>query len=434
MPRTGPDLSHVAVRDAYLERWPNTCYGLGEWRRYHEGTWPDINEQVIRREIQLTAEICAREGLEIQVSNNLVSSVAGLLKARKFVADAAFDAQPTLIAFEDCVLDFTTGETLPHSPDNYLTNKLPFPFDPAAHSPAWDEVLKSVEDSHDFLQEFAGYCLTTSTQHEMALWLYGPPGGGKSTFIEGLNAMLGARSCVLGLGDIDSSRFALTTLIGKTLAVSAEQPSEFIRQAHVINSIISGEAVTIDRKHRDAITITPHAKIIWAMNEVPQVRSMGIFRRIKVVQFPGISIEQRNPRIKEEIKNSGMAVTNWALAGLARLNKRGSFLIPAAVEEATNYYRDTNDVPKLFLEDCCIPDEFARIRASELYKAYTSWCRENGHRAESSTKFGTNMERLGVRKDSRQTNGYVYRLGYRLLGETERGDNELLDDYGNGQS
>jgi putative DNA primase/helicase len=427
-----PDLSHLTVRDSYLERWPETCYGLGEWRRYTDGIWVDVNEQVVRREVQLVAEIAANDGLAIQVTNNLVSSVVGLLKARKFVTDSLFDSNHNIIAFSDCTLDLETEEPGPHNPNNYLTSKLPFPYDPSAHSDAWKTVLEPVEECHDFLQEFAGYCLTTSTDHETALWLYGPPGGGKSTFIEGLNAMLGSRSCALGLGDIDASRFALTTLIGKTLAVSAEQPSEFIRQAHVINSIISGEPIHIDRKHRDPITIVPHAKIIWAMNEVPQVRSTGIFRRVKVVQFPGIPIENRNPRIKEEIKNSGMAVTNWALAGLKRLTQRGSFLVPAEVEEATNYYRDTNDVPKLFLEECCEPNDASRVNASKLYKAYVHWCKENGHRPESATKFGINMERLGARKIPK-SHGLIYRAGYRLLEEGEAAAWDVLDSYSNGQ-
>lgn len=424
-----PSLSHLAIRDAYMNKWPQTCFGLGEWRRYLDGIWAEVNEQIIRREIQLVAEIEAHNGLEVEVTNNMVNSVLGLLKARLFVADPLFDADHDRIAFADCTLNLSTREPEPHNSANYLTSKLAFPYDPSAHSRAWETVLETVNGSHDFLQEFAGYCLTTSTQYETALWLYGPPGGGKSTFIEGLNAMLGSRACVLGLGDIDATRFALTTLIGKTLAVSAEQPAEFIRQAHIINNIISGEPITIDRKHRDAITITPHAKIIWAMNEVPQVRSMGIFRRVKVVQFPGIPIEHRNPRVKEEIRNSGMAVTNWALTGLARLTKRGAFLIPADVEEATNYYRDTNDVPKLFLEDCCVPDPAGRIKAGLLYEAYVGWCKRNGHRAESSTKFGIHMERLGARKDPRQTNGYIYRLGYRMLAEGEREANDILDDY-----
>ena len=52
-----------------------------------------------------------------------------------------------------------------------------------------------------FLQEFAGYCLTTDTAHEIAVWLHGPPGSGESTFIEGLKGMLGPRAGLLGLAD-----------------------------------------------------------------------------------------------------------------------------------------------------------------------------------------------------------------------------------------
>jgi putative DNA primase/helicase len=111
------------------------------------------------------------------------------------------------------------------------------------------------------LGEFAGYCLTVDTSHELAVWLYGPPGGGKSTFIEGFKAMLGKYAGLLGLADIQRSRFALADLPGKTLVVAAEQPSDYISSSHILNAIISGEEILVERKFRDAFTVTPRAKI-----------------------------------------------------------------------------------------------------------------------------------------------------------------------------
>ena len=82
----------------------------------------------------------------------------------------------------------------------------------------WEYALKStVPDAADFLQEFAGYALTTDTRFEIAVWLYGPAGSGKSTVLTGLQTMLGERAGILGLADIERSSFALANLPGKTL-------------------------------------------------------------------------------------------------------------------------------------------------------------------------------------------------------------------------
>jgi phage/plasmid-associated DNA primase len=66
-----------------------------------------------------------------------------------------------------------------------------------------------------FSQEFSGYALTTDVSHEIALWLCGPPGGGRSTFITGLEAMLGEKVGTLGLGEIERSRFALADILAR---------------------------------------------------------------------------------------------------------------------------------------------------------------------------------------------------------------------------
>ena len=63
------DLTHAIIRDAYLERFPNTCYGLGDWRRYDAGCWPVLDEQIIPREIQAVAEAAIKNGLEAQFTN-----------------------------------------------------------------------------------------------------------------------------------------------------------------------------------------------------------------------------------------------------------------------------------------------------------------------------------------------------------------------------
>jgi len=344
------------------------------------------------------------------------------------VPDQDWDADPDLLAFENGVLRISTLEFGPHSQDYHLTSKLPFPYDPTATSEVWQQFLNdTVSEASDFLQEFAGYCLTTSCRYELAVWLHGPPGGGKSTFVEGLTAMLGRRAFVLGMANIESSRFGLTGTSGKTLAVSNEQPSRFLKCVHVLNDIISGSAIKVEQKYRDPVEIIPHCKLLWAMNDLPRVDSpqSGLFRRVKVVHFPSIPIELRNPRVKEEIQRSGMAITNWALAGLARLNERGRFIIPACVEEATESYQTSNDVPLMFVEECCEVDPAFRVQSSEIYQLYSKWCKMNGHSPVSSTRFSDDLARLGFTKFKQSA---MYWRGIRVKDTA----NSILDDYCNG--
>ena len=407
------DLRQIRLRDRYLSDYPNTIYGLGEWRRYDNGVWPTIPELLIRREIQ--ESVMTQRKVAVKVDNGLINSLYNLIKAHRFIRDDQFDRDKGLLVFDDCTLDFLTGERRGHLPENYRTVKLPFAYDPDATSDCWLKFLLDVvgEQVAVFLQEFAGYSITGLTKYEIAVWLYGPPGGGKSTFISGLESMLGTQCGVLGLSDIETSNFGLTNLPGKTLVISTEQPAHFIKSAHVVNALISGERVTIDRKFRDPVTFASQCKILWAMNELPRVddKGAGIFRRVKLVHFPAIEEAKRDPRIKEEIQLSGMAILNWARVGLQRLLERGRFEIPDVVQAATEHYRINNDIPRMFVEERCEADSTERIQAQKLYETYREWCSDTGHKPLASPRFSEEMQRLGFHKVKI---GNVYYRGLKL--------------------
>lgn len=394
------DLRHARLRDRYLSDYPNTIFGLGEWRRYDNGYWPPVHELLIRKEIQ--ESVTTQRQVAVKVDNGLISSLFAMIKAHRFVQDNRFDRDENLLVFDDCTLDFLTNERRGHLPENYRTSKLPFKYDRDANSPTWARFLNTTvgDEVANFLQEFSGYSITGLTKYEIAIWLYGPPGGGKSTFISGLESMLGSQCGVLGLSDIETSNFGLTNLPGKTLVISTEQPAHFIRSAHVVNALISGERVNVDRKFRDPITFTSRCKILWAMNELPRVddKGAGIFRRVKLVHFPALEATVRDPRVKEEIQQSGMAILNWSLIGLRRLLGRGYFNVPSVVESATELYKLANDIPKTFVEECCEIDTSAKILAKTLYETYTEWCKETGHKPLSATRLTDEMQRLGFYK------------------------------------
>ena len=384
-------------------RWmaahPLTAWGMGEFRRYAGGIWSVLNIDAARDEIQTVLEAAAVEG--VKPTSWLRDRVLEYARIRVRVADETWDANLDILTFPNGTLHIPTRQLLPHDPSNYTTYSLPFDYDPLARADVWDYVLNTCAcDAKDFLQEFFGYALTVDTRHEIALWLYSPPGGGKSTILTGGQAMLGQRAGLLGLADIEKSRFALTGLPGKTLVVSAEQPGGYMMAAHYLNAIISGEPITVDRKFKDPVTIVPRAKLAWAMNELPRVgeAGSGLFRRVKVLQLPVIPERDRDPEVKERIKTEGAGILNWALDGLERLRARGKFDIPACVKDATDQFRQSNDIPAAFVAEKCLTGREYSTQGSLLYAAYKDWCVETGHKYQSSTSIAIEWRRLGFEK------------------------------------
>jgi putative DNA primase/helicase len=337
-----------------------------------------------------------------------------------FVPDERWDADEDVLVCENGALRISTRELVEHRPGHYATSAVPYEYDPDARPVVWDYFLRNtVPVAANLLQEFAGYALTTEMTHELAVWLFGPPGSGKSTFIAGLAAMLGHRSGILGLADLERSRFTLAALPGKTLVVASEQPSSYLASTNTLNAIISGEPIQVERKYRDPFTVIPRAKVCWAMNELPRVAdaNSGLFRRVKVVTFPALAENERDPKIKRAIETEGAGILNWALEGLRRLKERGHFEVPAGVEDATKQFRENNDVPALFVEDRCIRGADLKVQASQLYDEYKDWCIDNGHRPQSSTRVADDWARLGFEKTASNGRRFYRGVALRLAGE-----------------
>jgi len=405
---------HKPTDDELRDRWRSrnalVVYGMGDWRIYSTGLWGVVDETRVQQQIMGVLEDAKHES--IRPTSSLLSSVSELSRIAVFQPAEMWDADPDLLVCTNGMLHIPSKILRPHDKEAYLTTGVPYAYDPQAGCPVFIDALTRLPYRVvQFLQEFAGYCLTTDTSYEIGVWLLGVKGSGKSTIIEGFNAMLGDRAGVLSLKQISQSRFGLSNIEGKTLIYAFESPSMYLETTDILNAIVSGEAIPVERKYRDPVTVIPRAKILWAMNKLPRIADAGdgIFRRARIVQFTPLPEASRDPGVKDAIKQEGPGILNWALAGLDRLRKRGRFFIPPEIRNATDEFQAGNDPESGFVTECCDIDITYKAQSTPLYKAYRQWCFDNGHKAKSSTNVSQEWPRLGFHR-SRQK-GVTYYLG-----------------------
>ena len=408
------------LRDRWARRHPDDiAFGLGGWMRYgrrQPGVWSPAAEYEVERQVE---ELCVEAKPEgIRPTAALVASVESLARNRRAVDAELWDADPDILVCRNGALHVPTRELRPHDPAHRATHGVPYDYDPEAQAPMWgrflDEIIVPVigQEGAEFLQEFAGYALTTDVSHELALWLYGPPGGGRSTFIFAMEAMLGDKAGTLGLQEISTSQFALSGVPGKTLLTATEQPAGYMRASHVLNKLISGDRIRVEEKYKSPYDVYPKAKLLWAMNELPKVASSydGLFRRVKVIRLP--AIRKKDPKVKETIATEGAGILNWGLEGLVRLKERGRFEVPGTVRGATREWKESNDVAAMFVAERCDTGEDYRVGGETLYGTYSGWCRSNGFTPKNAKNAAEDWERLGFRK--KRVKGRSYWHGVRI--------------------
>lgn len=437
---TGKKPTDDELRDRWLRRSNPMAYARSEFWMYQvpqgepgdgDGRWHVKEESLVKKEI-LEVIIAAKQE-KVSPENSLVSSVYGLARWGCAIDSKLLDADLDYLACSNGALHIPTAKLEPHAPGLYMTTGVDYAYDRDAKAPAWEKYIAWLEgrlgvDEVQFLREFAGLCATPNMKFEIAVWLFGQPGCGKSTFIEGIQAALGDRWCKIGLRDIDRSQYSLVNLPGKTMAIATEQPGDYVRCLDLLDQIISGEATDIEGKYRNVITILPKVKFLWSMDKLPRIphAGSGLFRRVFVVPM-GRSIPEGeiDPDLKEEIKTEGPGIINWLLDGLYMLVERGHFSIPRKIKQATQDFREVNDVVGGFAAEALEFGDYEEA-SCDLFDRYRKWCDRNNHKPMSTTALSQEWIRLGLTnvdengKKLKRHPGIILWKGARLI------DNEQL--------
>lgn len=311
------------------------------------------------------------------------------------------------------LLQLSSGELKPHTPDFVSLVQSPVIYDPDATAPMWaaclEEWMRGPESGEKklMLQQFAGYLLTSSMVHAKAMFLVGDGGNGKSTFTDTLSMVIGEQGTSrIDLEDL-YSMFGLKGLIGKRLNVIEEVGGNYY-QSHKLKKLVSGESLTINMKFKDQFKFTPQAKFIFAVNTMPRVddSSTATERRMNVVQFnnnfrdnPDIMLRFADGKLAQELPG----ILNWMLEGYRSLIKAGAFEKTREQGQALSEYREENSSVDGFIGECLTFDDRTLETTQKLYGEYKEYCSKDGRKYKSMIAFTKEMKAYG-----RRTNKFTF--------------------------
>lgn len=338
------------------------------------------------------------------------------------------DADDMLFNCQNGTLDLRTGKLRKHERADLLTKIAPVSYDSAATAPKWGEFLDTImcgdADLVQFLQEAIGVSLSGDTSDEVFIVLHGAQGAnGKSTFLEGVRALLGEYGQSAPASTfIRSKNSGINNDIARLIGVRFCSASETEEGQHLADSLIKqltgGDTMSARFLHHEFFDFKPKATLFLATNHRPQVRNgdNGLWRRMRLVPFRHSFAASPIDKsvILDGFKQELSGILNWALAGWMSRQARGRICLPESMRAATDDYRRSMDVIAMFLDEQCIRHPQAKVSAKALYLAYKEWCDANGERAKDNALFSEHLiQQVGLERVRKTAGNFYLAIGLR---------------------
>ncbi|MEV6793919.1 phage/plasmid primase, P4 family [Streptomyces sp. NPDC051320] len=417
----------MAVARRLLPSWQNENKRLvyrrwrGSWMRWTGTCWRELDDQQMRSSLYKRLEyavysVPGKDGQpEIrdwaptkQKISNLLDALGAITllptdtDAPSWVEQDADgkDGSP-IVACENGLLRIRDRALLPHTPGFFNLVSVPFHYDPAATAPTWERFLRQIwpddQAALDALQEWFGYVLSGRTDQQKILLIKGPSRSGKGTIARVLKELVGrenlAGPTLAGLG----SNFGLSTLLGKPLAVISDARLSGKDGGQVVERLltISGEdTIDIDRKFRDPWTGKLPTRLMILTNELPSFGdSSGVIARRFIVLNMTVSwLGKEDTALTDKLATEMPGILNWALEGLARLQRIGRITDPPSSQEAVITMQDTASPTSAFIRERCTVGAACEVPVDTLWAVWREWAEDNGVRAVGTKQmFGRNL-------------------------------------------
>ena len=251
--------THDELRDLWAANHPGHAHGHGEWKRYENGVWRPVPENIIKRQIVATLEAAKADG--VRPTSWLLSSVLDFAQVQSAVADEKWDADPDILVCRNGTLEISSGTLREHRPEDFALGAVPYEFDADAHAPTW----YSLPDVH----RARGGALPAGVRWLLPHGGYFPRDGRVALRAAGEREeylIEGSGPCsATGPASWGSPRCSAAASPSRRYPARrcSRPPSSppTTSVTHLLNAIISGERSRVEEKFKPAYTVTPRAKM-----------------------------------------------------------------------------------------------------------------------------------------------------------------------------
>lgn len=326
------------------------------------------------------------------------------------VSPELFDQHPYLLNVANGTLNLGTGELRGHQQRDYLTTCLRLEYDVQASCPRWEQFLSEVlatPETVAFMKRAAGYTLTGDTSEQVYFFLGGEGSNGKSTLLNTLLKLwagYGQKASIETFMETQHTRAGsnaspdLAELPGKRLVSPGE-----VKQGHRLNEqfikdLVGADPLAARQVYERQFSFIPQCKLWMYGNYEPRIsgRDYGIWRRVRYIPFKSTFKDEPGARqpdkyLPQKLLVELPGILAWAVQGCLEWQAHG-LGVSQEIQEATDQYKERQDVLAPFLADCCVVADEAKVKKTALWKAYQDWLTDNAEASKFDTSHALSRE------------------------------------------
>lgn len=355
---------------------------LWAWDANH---WRKLTDKYLEANVQEHLEFHLN-----RVSNSDVTNTTAMIKRLLFRPEHEWNrGGADVINLLNGELHICDGklELRPHNLKSYFQSVLPVEFNANAEAPRFVQFLSEVfsgdvdaAQKSQCVLELMGYTLVSHCRYETFVVLIGQGANGKSVLLEVLQKMLGRSYSAVQPSEFNN-KFQRASIQGKLANIVSELPHGGLLPDDSVKAMVSGEAVTVERKNQDPFEYKPFATLWFGTNHMPHTRdhSAGVFRRARILEFKNcFEGSSRDPYLKDKLMDELSGILKLALEAYLQAVIRGGIIDPPSSVEAKQKWSYNSDQIAQFIEEAVEQVANERIKKATLFERYRQWSYHSG--------------------------------------------------------
>lgn len=371
------------------------------------------------------------------ISNQLARTTGRLFEA---VVNDAYKRLPRPKADQVHVKNTTlsvTGERIKELDPKFTINRLNVTYDTEAKCEKWLTFLSELVEPEyiPILQEYMGYCLCPTNVAQVACFIVGNGGEGKSIVVQAMQKILGRNQMTGQIHKLSSNNFMLSNLENKLCFLDDDINLAALDDTSTFKQIVTNNGeMMLERKNKQAHSAHIYAKILACGNgslKSKYDKSDGFYRRLMIIKCKKKD-EQRvdDKMLHIKILDEVDGIFLWMLEGLQRLMRNGWYFSKCdRISDNINELKEEIENIRLFLKDrdyvaiSQLKDEdndlYLTSTISEIDDCYRVWCDDNSYDPMSKRKVSIFMkqyqEQYGIKSTNKIKRGDSCKRGYRYI-------------------